>query len=123
MGKSDTGRHAPAEVDAYLADLPEDVRAELERVRGIIRDTAPGCTERVSYGIPIFRLRTDMVAISAHTHHCSLHCMSAPLVEALAEELAGFTVSGTTIHFTPATPLSRALIEAIVRERMKAAGA
>ena len=122
MGKPDTARHAPGEVDAYLAELPEDVRVELERVRGIIRNTAPDCTERVSYRIPIFRLRTDVVAISAHTNHCSLHCMSTSLLEALAEELTGFTVSGTSIHFTPVRPLPRALIETIVRERMKAAG-
>lgn len=38
MGKADASRHAPEEVEAYLAALPDDVRAALERVRGIIRE-------------------------------------------------------------------------------------
>lgn len=35
MSKGDASRHAPEEVDAYLAALPDDVRASLEQVRSI----------------------------------------------------------------------------------------
>ena len=123
MGKPDASRHAPEEIDAYLAALPDDMRASLERLRGIIRETAPACTERVSYRIPIFRLRKDLVGMSAHKNHCSLHSMSPPLVEAMAEELKGVTVSGATLHFTPEDPLPKELVERIVQERMKEVGA
>ncbi len=122
MSKADTSRHAPEEIDAYLEVLPYDVRSALERVRSIIRETAPECTERVSYKIPIFRLRRDLVGMSAQKNHCALHSMSPPLVKAMAEELKGVEVSGATIHFTPENPLSRELIEKIVRERMKESG-
>jgi uncharacterized protein YdhG (YjbR/CyaY superfamily) len=122
MDKADTSRHAPAEVDAYLTPLPDDVRSSLERVRSIIRETAPECTERVSYGIPIFRLRKDLVGMSAQKNHCALHSMSPPLMKAMAKELQGVKVSGATIHFTPENPLPRELIERIVRERMKEIG-
>ena len=43
-------------------------------------------------------------------------------MKAMAEELTGIKISGATIHFTPETPLSRELIEKIVRERMKESG-
>ena len=122
MSKADTSRHAPEEIDAYLRDLPDDVRSELERVRSIIRETAPECTERVSYQIPIFRLRKDLVGMSAHKNHCALHSMSPPLMKVMAQELESVNVSGATIHFTPENPLPRELIEKIVRERMKEAG-
>ena len=122
MSKAGTSRHAPEEIDAYLAALPDDVRSSLERVRSIVRETAPGCTERVSYRIPIFRLRKDLVGMSAHKNHCALHSMSPSLMKAMAEELKGVQVSGATIHFTPENPLPRELIERIVRERMKEAG-
>jgi uncharacterized protein YdhG (YjbR/CyaY superfamily) len=114
-------RHAPEEVDRYLEPLPDDVRASLERVRDIVRQTAPECTERVSYGITIFRLQKDLVGMSAQKNHCSLHTMSPSLVRAMVEELKGVKVSGATIHFTPQEPLSRAFIELIVQERMKEA--
>ena len=122
MSRPKASRHAPEEIDAYLAALPEDHRSALEQVRGIIRETAAECTERVSYGIPIFRLGKDLVGISAHKSHCSLHSMSPPLMVAMAKELAGIRVSGATIHFTPASPLPKELVQKIVRERMKETG-
>jgi uncharacterized protein YdhG (YjbR/CyaY superfamily) len=119
MSKPNPSRHAPDEIDAYLAPLPEDVRSALERLRDIIRETAPDCTERVSYGIPIFRLDKDLVGMSAQKTHCSLHSMSPALMKTMAKELEGVKVSGATIHFTPEQPLPRELVERIVRERMK----
>jgi uncharacterized protein YdhG (YjbR/CyaY superfamily) len=118
VAKKGPSRHAPQEVDAYFAPLPEDVRNALERLRGIIRETAPECTERVSYGIPIFRLEKDLVGISSHKAHCSLHTMSPPLMEAMAGELEGFRVSGATVHFIPEEPLPRELVVQILTRRM-----
>ena len=118
MSKAKPSQHAPEEIDAYLAALPEDDRSALESLRSIIRGTAPDCTERVSYGIPIFRLNKDLVGISAQKNHCSLHTMSPPLTKAMAEALEGVKVSGATIHFTPENPLPRELVVEIVRERV-----
>ena len=122
MSRTDASRQAPEEVDGYLAALPDDVRASLERVRDIVRETAPDSTERISYGIPIFRLRKDLVGMSAQTNHCSLHTMSPPLMDAMADELKDVKVSGATIHFTHRAPLPGKLVERIVRERIKEAG-
>jgi len=122
MGKLKASRHAPEEIDAYFAAQPDDARDSLERVRGIIKAMAPDCTERVSYRIPIFRLQKDLVGLSVSKDHCALHTMSPPLVKAMAEDLKSVKVSGATIHFTPEAPLSRELIEKIVRERMKEIG-
>ena len=119
MSKADPSRHAPQEIDAYLEALSSDDRSALEALRGIIRETAPECTERVSYGIPIFRLQKDLVGMSAAKNHCSLHSMSTSLMKAMAPELRDFKVSGATIHFTPEQPLPRELVEKILRERMQ----
>ena len=122
MSKAEPSRHAPEEIDAYLAALPDDIQSSLERVRNIIRETAPECTERISYKIPIFRLGKDLVGMSAQKNHCALHSMSPPLMKAMAEELKGVKVSGATIHFTPEKPLPKELVERIVRERMREVG-
>lgn len=121
--KPNPSRHAPEEVAAYLAALPDDIRASLERVRSLIIAAAPDCTERVSYGIPIFRLQTDLVGISAQKHHCALHVMSSSLTAALAKTLPGLKVSGATVHFTPENPLPAEFIRRVVRERMQEMGA
>ena len=121
MSKPKASRHAPDEIDAYLEGLPDDVRSALEQLRGIIRETRPECTERVSYGIPIFRLRKDLVGMSAQKDHCSLHSMSPQLMKAMSGALKkmGFNLSGATIHFTEDKPLPKELVVKILRERMK----
>jgi uncharacterized protein YdhG (YjbR/CyaY superfamily) len=41
-------------VDAYLADLPADARATLEKIRRAIDAAAPNATETIAYGMPAF---------------------------------------------------------------------
>jgi uncharacterized protein YdhG (YjbR/CyaY superfamily) len=43
-------------IDEYLADLPDDRRGALERLRELIRAAAPEAVEAISYGRPAFRL-------------------------------------------------------------------
>lgn len=119
MARKETDRHAPEEVNAYLAALPENQQRALEGVRGIVRELAPAATERVSYGIPIFRLGKDLVGLSAAKNHCALHTMSPSLMERLADELADVKTSGATIRFTLEEPLPREVIELVVRVRME----
>ncbi len=120
MSKSGPNRQAPAEVDEYLAAQAEDFRATLEQLRAIIKATAPDCTERVSYKIPIFRLQKDFVAISAAKKHCALHTMSKAIPIAMKDELkaAGIWISGTTFHIKPGTELPTALLEKALQSRL-----
>ena len=76
MSKPKLARQAPGEADEHLAAQAPEFRATLEQLRAIIRAIAPDCTERVSYKIPIFRLRKDFVAMSAAKKHIGLHSMS-----------------------------------------------
>lgn len=108
----------PEEVDNYLADLPEDIRKTLENVRKTVKDIVPNATERVSYQVPILRLNKDLVGFAAQKNHCSFYTMSRSIVEQMKEELADYKISGTTIHFSPQKPLSRELMEKIVRQRL-----
>jgi uncharacterized protein YdhG (YjbR/CyaY superfamily) len=107
-----------ASIDEYLEALPEDVRWELQRLREIIHSVAPEVTERVSYGIPIFRLNRDWVGIGATKGHCSFYLMSPPLAKKMKDELKEFKVSGATIHFQPGKPLPEALVRKILAARL-----
>ncbi|HEY9063297.1 MAG TPA: DUF1801 domain-containing protein [Pseudobacteroides sp.] len=110
--------NVPEEVDRYLAELPDDIRQELERVRKTVKEIVPNLTERVSYQVPILRLNKDLVGFAAQKNHCSFYTMSRSIIEQMKEELAGYKISGTTIHFSPEKPLSRELIEKIVNKRL-----
>ncbi len=118
--KRHPSRHAPQEVDEYLAAQPADKRATLEQLRAIIRETAPAATERVSYQFPMFRLNKDLVGISAAKNHCSLHSLSHTVLKPLASELqaAGIKVSGATLHFPPGAELPVALVQKVLQARL-----
>jgi uncharacterized protein YdhG (YjbR/CyaY superfamily) len=122
MSDKNTDRNAPEEVDAYLAALPEDQRAALQSLREIVHKMAPACTERVSYGIPMFRLKRDLVGLSAHKKHVALHTLGPALAATIKAEFPTVTVSGATIQFTPASPLPREVVERVLRARMEEAG-
>lgn len=120
MRKSKPTRHAPAEVDEYLAAQAPVFRQTLAQLRDIITRVAPDCTERVAYRIPIFRLRKDFVAISAAKKHIGFHTMSKAIPVAMKDELKAqrIWVSGTTFHIKPGSDLPVELIEIALRARL-----
>ena len=65
-----------ASVDDYLAAVPEDARAALEKLRKTIKAAAPGATEVISYQIPAYRYHGLLVGFAAFKDHCTFHVMS-----------------------------------------------
>ncbi|SRR6266568_1919220 len=110
-------------VDGYLAALPREVRAALEKLRKIIKTATPGTTEVISYKIPVFKYQgRPLVGLGAAKKHCSFFTMSSSMILKLARmrarELKGYDVSGATIHFTPDKPLPTPLVIRLVKERV-----
>ncbi len=109
----------PSTVDEYLSMLSPDVREALQRVREMVISSVPGVTERISYGIIVFRLESDLVGLASQKQYCSFYTMSPGLVKAMEDELEGYEVSGATLHFGPRAPLPDTLIETILRRRLE----
>ena len=108
----------PAAVDRYLADLPADRRAALERLRASIARLVPAATEGISYGMPAFKLRGHpLVGYANAKHHCALYGMSAGL-DRFAPRLTAFSTSKGTIRFTPDAPVPDDLVADLVRFRV-----
>ena len=120
MSKPKPSRHAPQEIDEYLAAQAPEFRATLAQLRAIINAVAPDCTERVNYKIPIFRLKADFVAMSAAKRHCALHTISYAIPVALKDQLkaAGIRTSGATFHLKPGVDLPVPLLEKALRMRL-----
>jgi uncharacterized protein YdhG (YjbR/CyaY superfamily) len=123
VSKTGTTRaqEAPAKtVDGYLASIPEQARAVLDRVRRVIKDAAPGGEEVVSYGILAYRHNGRiLVYYSGSKEHYSLHPATDVLKESLGDEIAPYLSGKGTIHFELDKPVPAALIKKIVKVRMK----
>jgi uncharacterized protein YdhG (YjbR/CyaY superfamily) len=111
---SDTGS-----VDAYLASVPADARAGLQKLRKAISAAAPGAEEGFSYGLPAFRLQgRPIVCYAAAKHHCSFYPMSPVVIRAYAADLRAYQTSKGTIRFPPNNPPPPALVKKIVKARI-----
>jgi uncharacterized protein YdhG (YjbR/CyaY superfamily) len=118
--KRDSGKGVPAKtVDAYLAAVPPDVRAVLERLRKTVKSAAPKAEEVISYQMPAYKHHGMLVFFAAFKNHCSLFVASKALMKSLREDLKAYDVSGVTIHFTVDKPLPAALVRKIVKARIK----
>lgn len=107
-----------AEVDAFLAKLPENARATLEILRKTIRAVAPDATETISYGVPGFKLKRPLVSYGAARNHCALYVMSPAVMAALADELRGYDTSKGTVRFPIDQPLPAGLVKKLVQARI-----
>ena len=107
------------EVDEYLAGLPRESRAALDRLRATIRAAAPDATEVISYRVPTFKHHGGLVGFAGFEGHCSFFVMSPEVMEAHAEELKPYDTAKATIRFAPDQPLPDALVKKLVEARIK----
>ena len=105
-----------ATVREYLDALPAKEAKSLRRVRDAALAAAPGGKTSISYGV------IGIVFPNGARIHCGarskggLSLNAGHVSEAFTKELAQFTVSGTTIHFTSDHELPIALIKRITRK-------
>ena len=110
----------PTSVEDYLAALPDDQRAALEKLRKTISAAAPKATEKISYAMPAFEQDGRfLVSYAAFKDHCSFYPASAAVMEALGEELEPYFSGKGTLRFQADEPIPAALVRKIVRVRLQ----
>jgi len=106
-------------VEEYLDAVPPAQGAALRAVRDRFLAVVPGAEQVISYQVPTIRYRgTGLVALSVAKAHCSVHLMSPPLARALAGTLSEGRLSGATLQFDAATPLSEETVRLVATRRM-----
>lgn len=101
-------------VDGYLARVPEPARGTLKKVRAVIRSAAPrDAVETISYSIPMFKYKGQLVGFAAFANHCSL--FPGGIVDEFRDELTSYKTSKGTIQFPVDKPLPAALIKRLVK--------
>jgi uncharacterized protein YdhG (YjbR/CyaY superfamily) len=117
--KKRTKPSSAGSVDAYLASLPAEARAGLQKLRKAIRTAAPDAEEGFSYGLPAFRLDgRPLVCYAASRSHSSFYPMSPTVMRAHAADLESYETSKGTIRFPPTNPPSSALLTRLVKARI-----
>ena len=107
----------PQTVDDYLAALPKQKRATLEKLRKTIKSAAPRATEEISYQMPMYKHYGMLVGFAAFKDHCSFF-PGAKAIATHKDELKAYGTSKGTIRFPVDKPLPAALVRKLVKERI-----
>jgi uncharacterized protein YdhG (YjbR/CyaY superfamily) len=90
----------------------------LQQVRALIRETAPGATETISYAIPTFDLNgKHLVHFAGYAKHVGFYPVPSAM-EAFKEELEPYRSGKGSAQFPLGRPLPADLIRRIVAFRV-----
>lgn len=108
------------EIDGYLAGLDEPSRAALERLRQTILGIIPDAEQCISYRIPAFRVDGQVVAgFAAFVKHLSYFPFSGSVLGQLADDVAGYGGTKSSLHFPVDRPLPEALVRKLIDVRLR----
>jgi uncharacterized protein YdhG (YjbR/CyaY superfamily) len=115
--KTDASSAPARNVDEYLAGVPQEARATLEKLRKTIKAAAPMASEGISYQMPMYKHHGMVVGFAAFKNHCSIF-PGAGVMDVYKEELKHYDTSKGTIRFPANKPLPAALIKKLVKARI-----
>ena len=108
------------DVDEYLRGVDEPKRATLEALRRTILEIVPDAEQLISYRVPAFRVGGATIAgFAAFRRHLSYLPFSGSVLSQLPEELAGYTMTKSALHFSVDRPLPRSLVEKLIAVRLQ----
>jgi len=108
----------PANIDDYIARFPKDVQAILEQLRATIREAAPDAEEAISYQMPTFRLKGNLVHFAAYKNHIGFYPTPSG-IEKFKKELSVYEGAKGSVKFPIDEPFPFDLISEIVRFRVQ----
>ena len=110
---------AAGSVRDYVAAMPPDVRAAVERLRALIKAAAPEAVERRSYGIIGYKVDgRAFVYCGGFTQHVAMYPVTAAMRRDHAEAIAPYQASKGTLRFALDKRLPVALIKKLLKTRL-----
>lgn len=108
----------PTTIDEYIADFPADVQKILQEVRTTIKKAAPDAQEKISYAMPTFTLKGNLIHFAAFKNHIGLY-PTPNGIEEFKEELSAYKGAKGSVQFPIDKPMPLDLITRIVKFRVK----
>ena len=107
------------DVDEYLRRIEEPKRSTLEALRRTILEIVPDAEQVISYRVPAFRIGGETVAgFAAFRDHLSYLPFSGSVLSDLADDLEGYTMTKSALHFPVDRPLPKTLVKKLIAVRL-----
>ena len=113
----ETNKSTPQNIDEYIANFPKDIQEILQELRTTIREAAPDAEEAISYQMPTFRLKGNLVHFAAYKNYIGFYPTPSG-IEKFKKELSVYEGAKGSVKFPIDQPLPLDLISNIVRFRV-----
>src|ERR1051326_130053 len=106
------------DIDSYISLAPKEIQPLLKQLRATIKQVAPSASESISYRMPHFNYKGQLLWFALMKNHIGLY-LRPPIVQVHKKELAKYTTTKSAIHFPLDQKLPIPLIKKLVKARMK----
>src|SRR5210317_2048140 len=104
-------------IDEYISTFPEDVQKILEEIRATIKAAAPEAEEKISYQMPTFFLKGNLIHFAAYKKHIGIY-PTPNGIESFKKELSKYKGAKGSVRLPIDEPMPLKLIARIVKFRV-----
>ena len=104
-------------IDEYILKFPAEIQEILQKLREVIKESAPDAKERISYQMPTFALHGNLVHFAAYKNHIGFYPTPSG-INAFKRELSEYKGAKGSVQFPIEKPLPYPLIRKIVEFRV-----
>lgn len=105
-------------IDEYIDTFPKKVEYILQKLRQTTKQSAPKAEETISYQIPTFKLKGNLVHFAAYKNYIGFYPKSSA-IEAFKKELSQYEIAKGSIEFPINKPIAFDPVRKIVEYRVK----
>ncbi|WP_129767099.1 DUF1801 domain-containing protein [Streptomyces sp. L-9-10] len=104
------------DVDGYLAEVPEERKEALTRLRELCRAELRGFTEVMAYGMPAYeRNGTGEIAFASQKQYISVYVLRGDVRDSFADRLAGHDMGKGCLRFRKPEKIDFELLRDLLR--------
>ena len=106
------------DIDLYVEQFPTATQKQINKLRNIIKSTAPAAEEMISYKMPAYKLHGMLVYFAGYKAHVGFYPTPSGIKNFLPK-LKGYKCSKAAVQFPIDKTLPESLIKEIVAFRIK----
>lgn len=105
-------------VDEFISAAPEGTQRKLREMRATIKAAASEAEEKMSYGMPGYFYKGQLVWFALFKAHIGLF-IRPPVLQEHKAELKGYTMTKSSLHLPLDKEIPTSLVKKLVRAAMK----
>jgi uncharacterized protein YdhG (YjbR/CyaY superfamily) len=104
-------------IDEYIATFPKETQKILKDIRATIQAAAPDAEEKISYQMPTFFLKGNLIHFAAYNNHIGIY-PTPNGIESFKKELSKYKGAKGSVRLPIDQPMPLKLIARIVKFRV-----